>query len=226
MTRFQLNTDCSFYVKSAHMNPWECVGLSASLMLMIFCATIMGMVRHNVLQDPQTCCVENSNCQQTLFAQHAGYYDPVSGLRTRYITAMVIFFLVAALRTTSIPNHLELSLSKNVLVFLALFSYVTFVLFADTALHSFTSSPSNMLPQCSEISVLITDSVRVLSVFILVISFFLFYLFLITIPDLNEKNIIYYNSVNTKNAKNNGNDILDDEFGEDESEDLVFQTRL
>ena len=136
------------------------------------------------------------------------------------------FFLVAALRTTSIPNHLELSLSKNVLVFLALFSYVTFVLFADTALHSFTSSPSNMLPQCSEISVLITDSVRVLSVFILVISFFLFYLFLITIPDLNEKNIIYYNSVNTKNAKNNGSDILDDEFGEDESEDLVFQTRL
>lgn len=204
------------------MNPWECVGLSASLMLMIFSATIIGMVRHNVLQNPETCCVKDSSCEETLSSQHMSYYDVIAGLRTRYIIAVVMFLFVAILRTTSIPYHLDFSLSDNVMIFLALVTYAVFVLFADTSLHSFSSSPDTLLPQCSEISTLITSSVRVLSVFLLMVTTLLFYLFLISLPGRNEKNVIVYNSLGKRGTQNTA---IDDEFGEDDDgEDIVFHT--
>ena len=164
------------------MEPWEGLALTATSILLIFSATILGMVRHNVLQNPTICCAALSACSETLSVQLLAYYDPVMGLRTRYIIGVVIFLFVGALRCTAIPDLLNVKPPDCLLRSLALVSYSSFLLFADTTLRTFTHSPENLTPECSEISSLISKAVGMLSWFVILLAALLFYLFLAT-PD-------------------------------------------
>ena len=52
----------------------------------------------------------------------------------------------------------------------------------------------------------------------------LFYLFLISLPGRNEKNVVVYNSLGKRGTQKAD---IDDEFGEDDDgEEIVFHTRV
>lgn len=195
------------------MEPWEALALTATSILIIFSATILGMVRHNVLQDPAICCTALSACSETLSVQLKAYYDPVMGLRTRYIIAVVLFFFVGALRCTAIPVLLNFKPPTGSLNFMALVSYSAFLLFSDTTLRTFTHSPENLTPQCSEISSLISQAVGMLSWFIIILAALLFYLF-IAMPETS------YTPLMTTATYTREDHSIDD--NDDGSEDIVL----
>jgi hypothetical protein len=169
------------------MDPWSSISLAVAFVILIFTSTIVGLIRHNVLL-PETCCLPESPCAAILKSQHDIYYDPVTGLRTRYILATVFLVLTLTLRLMflpiSFPRFLNCFLEKmQHPIFLALLSLLAFtlqLLFADLTLHNLADSPIGLMPSCNTTSLMLVGAINVLAWFCLVLSCGLFFLFIVS----------------------------------------------
>jgi hypothetical protein len=180
------------------MEPWTIVSCVISFVIVFFTALVIGLTRHNVLQDPTTCCLptleidsNESACSEILDAQLKAYYDPVLGLRTRYIVA-IIFFLVSFGIHLYKPVYELISTTKSFHALLALISYTTMLLFTDTALRSFTTIPSDTTIECAMISDVIIEAIVVLAWFSLLLSALLFYMYMVASTSWKNKTVIKY----------------------------------
>lgn len=165
------------------MKPWEGVALVCMFTLVLFMSVILGLVHQNVLLDPNTCCEKNTACFEVLSAQKNAFYNPLTGLRSRFIVSLVFFMFTAVLRCTSFVEKLDIYIPQSVIILLALISYTALLLFGDTSFRIFATVQSNLLPVCSASSTIITNAVDILSWMIFIISFVVFFMFMLsTIP--------------------------------------------
>jgi hypothetical protein len=164
----------------------EGLSLTLSSLLIGFCAAILGLARHNILQNKDLCCEPNTACENVLAEQEHSFYNSFTGLRSRYIMANIFFALTAFLRYYTLPESLAIFQSPCVLYFFALVTYTTFLLFADITAWSFTITPEHLLPECSSVSSFITDTVGIFAWFVITISAILFYFFMLTLKNQQD----------------------------------------
>jgi len=188
------------------------------LLLNIFSATIIVLVRYNVILDPIKCCELGTSCSEILNEQHDAYYNQVTGLRTRYILAVVLFFFTFLLRCTSVPYYLGISVPKFILDAAGLVSYTTYLLFADSTIRSFSSSPDILLPVCADVSEILTRAVSVLAWMLICLAILLYYTFTVTSADPKSKQPRLLSHVVKQNVHFSVNDGADPY----ESEEEVF----
>lgn len=164
------------------MHPCIAISLILSNILVLFSALIVGLVRHNVLMDPVFCCAEKDNhaCTESLEIQQDAFYNPVTGLRLRYIIATCFFFVSILQRSLTLPPMLLWIQHRYLTLFVGLTSFTTMLLFGDTANRFFTTVNYNLIPECDSVSVVLINAINVLSWFVQLISCMIFYLFIVT----------------------------------------------
>lgn len=168
------------------MDPWTGVSLMLSIVLLAFTSTILGLIRHNVLLSSD-CCVENTPCATILEGQSKIYYDPVTGLRTRYILSTVFLIFTVFLRLQLPPLNtffcqFWLAPLQNplFLALMALFTFTLQLLFADLTLHNLADSPVGLVDSCNITSLMLVGAINVLAWFCLVLNCSLFFLFIVS----------------------------------------------
>lgn len=186
------------------MHVWEGLSLTVSSLLIGFCAVIVGLVRHNILQNVDVCCEPQTACAELLSNQAHTFYSAFTGLRARYIMAHVFFFTTVALRCFSLPPAVAVLQCNNVLHFLGIFTYTTFLLLADITMWTFTTSPANLLPVCSSVSTFITGTVAVFAWFVIILSALLYYIFILTLPVEEKKKITEFLLEDEEDAEEDG----------------------
>ena len=198
------------------MNPWVGISFALALIILIFTSTILGLIRHNVLLNSD-CCVVDSPCAAILDQQKTIYYDPITGLRTRYILATVFLVVTVFLRTPPLIIALHwLIVPLQNPIFLALLALMTFtlqLLFADLTLHNLADSPIGLVPSCSITSLILVGAINVLAWFCLILNFGLFFLFIVS------QNAVHHYVPVLKFTKNVGE-------GDDEDEVVFGDARI
>ena len=159
------------------MDPWAGVSLALVLVILIFTSLILGLTRHNVLQDPELCCLPESPCKLVLLEQINSYYAPLIGLRTRYIFATVMFLFITFLRMSPITLP-AICQNPTVLAFLALLTFTLQLLFADLTLHNLSDTAIGLVEPCSLTSAMLVGAINVLAWFSLILSGLLFFIFM------------------------------------------------
>lgn len=159
------------------MDPWTGVSLALVLIILIFTSLILGLIRHNVLQDPDSCCLPESPCKLVLLQQISAYYAPFIGLRTRYIFATVMFIFITFLRLSPITLPAVFQ-NPTLLAFFALLTYTLQLLFADLTLHNLADTPIGLVEPCSLTSAMLVGAINVLAWFSLILSSLLFFIFM------------------------------------------------
>lgn len=155
-------------------------GLVLISVIMLFSAIIIGLVRHNVLLDPVTCCAEDTVCKDSLIIQHAAFYSNVTGLRLRYIIATCFLLLNMLQRIFIFPHKLRIFHNSYVTLFMGLTAFTTMLLFGDTANRFFVGATFKMDAACDAVSSILTDAINVLAWLVQILSCILFYLFIVT----------------------------------------------
>lgn len=164
------------------MRVWEGLSLTISSLLIIFCAVIIGLVRHNILQNVDLCCEPETACSEVVSSQAHIFYSPFTGLRARYIISHVFFFMTTALRCFTLPQDIAILQCNAILHFLGIVTFTSFLLLADITVWSFATSPANLLPACSSVSTFITNSIATFAWFVIILSGLLYYIFILTLP--------------------------------------------
>lgn len=159
--------------------------IAASItVLILLMSLVLGLVRENVLRDPDVCCLRTNHslCDNLLLAQIDAFYNPATGLKTQYIVSLIFvlstfFFFV----TKSKNTVLVFCQRPAVIVLVAIVCFLCVSLFNGTSVDTFTVIDS-MQPNCTKISTKITNAIAVYSWFNFILGVALFYAFVLSLP--------------------------------------------